>query len=92
MHNRQSSCSFVSFCQRFMQVPYAWREDPKWRGPDGAGNRKGYAHKAEYPSRWIPTQGQRQPELDDYDGLESQQAGDIRIMDHLIIPKVRPAW
>ena len=75
-----------------LQVPYAWREDPKWRSSQGAGNRKGYSHKADYPSRWIPAKGRRQSDLDDYDGLESQQAGDIWVMDYLLVPKVRPAW
>jgi len=51
-----------------LQVPYAWREDPKWRSSQGAGNRKGYSHKADYPSRWIPAKGRRHSELDDYDG------------------------
>ena len=75
-----------------VQVPNAWREDPKWKGPQGAGNRKGYAHKADYPSRWIPAKGRRQSSVDDYDGLESQQAGDIWVMDYLLVPKVRPQW
>jgi len=75
-----------------LQVPYAWREDPKWRSSQGAGNRKGYSHKAEYPSRWIPAKGRRLSDLDDYDGLESQQAGDIWVMDYLLVPRVRPAW
>ncbi|DBB07470.1 TPA: hypothetical protein ACH3X3_008941 [Trebouxia sp. C0006] len=74
------------------KVPCAWREDPKWRSSQGAGNRKGYSHKADYPSRWIPAKGRRHSELDDYDGLESQQAGDIWVMDYLLVPKVRPAW
>lgn len=86
------TCSLLFFtaCIMAVQVPNAWREDPKWKGPQGAGNRKGYAHKADYPSRWIPAKGRRHASVDDYDGLESQQAGDIWVMDYLLVPKVRP--
>lgn len=74
------------------KVPYAWREDPKWRSSQGAGNRKGYSHKADYPSRWIPAKGNRHFTMDDCDGLASQQAGDIWVMDYLLVPKARPPW
>lgn len=48
------------------RVPAAWREDPRWRGPRGAGGGSGGgggaaaapppapAHAAAVPSRWLP--------------------------------------
>ena len=35
------------------RVPHAWREDPRWRTPQGGGNRDAPAHRAKYPSRWV---------------------------------------
>jgi hypothetical protein len=34
------------------KVPQAWREDPRWRTPQGGGNRDAPAHRAKFPSRW----------------------------------------
>lgn len=36
------------------RVPTAWREDPNWRGPQGAGGGRLPAHAAAFPSRWVP--------------------------------------
>ena len=37
------------------KVPQAWREDPRWRTPQGGGNRDAPAHRAKFPSRcgWV---------------------------------------
>ncbi len=36
------------------KVPTAWREDPRWRSPQGGGNAALPAHLAKHPSRWLP--------------------------------------
>jgi hypothetical protein len=36
------------------RIPTAWREDPRWAGPSGGGDRRGPAHAAAAPSRWLP--------------------------------------
>lgn len=38
------------------RVPTAWREDPRWYGPGGAGSGRVPAHMAAYPSRWVPAE------------------------------------
>lgn len=41
-------------------VPSAWREDARWRGPEGGGNPGVAAHAARFPSRWLPAPRRRQ--------------------------------
>ncbi|GLI59475.1 hypothetical protein VaNZ11_001358 [Volvox africanus] len=36
------------------EVPTRWQEDPRWWGPHGGGSSGVVAHKAQYPSRWMP--------------------------------------
>ncbi|GFR41995.1 hypothetical protein Agub_g2809, partial [Astrephomene gubernaculifera] len=36
------------------EVPARWQEDPRWRGPLGAGRPGVPAHEALFPSRWLP--------------------------------------
>jgi hypothetical protein len=47
------------------RVPTAWREDPNWHGPQGAGSGRLPAHAAAHPSRWVPAE---EPGLPDSGG------------------------
>lgn len=72
------------------RMPAQWREDPKWRGPAGAG-RPGStvpSHKVLYPSRWVPVLPgnivgmlRRAP--------TPEQS--VRLIDFLVVPKERVA-
>lgn len=74
----------LGFC---MQVPLQWREDPRWRGHSGGGSRRQPAHRAEYPSRWIPLRRHSRPYCGDDCG---QAEGEVVIIDHLVVPRQRP--
>ncbi|GMH37404.1 hypothetical protein BSKO_05277 [Bryopsis sp. KO-2023] len=71
------------------QVPTSWREDPKWRGPFGAGNSALPAHLAEYPSRWVPKTGRGSGRSGEY-GLDGWEDGvEFRVIDYLLVPRKR---
>ena len=68
------------------QVPCEWREDPRWRGPEGGGDRRQPAHRAAFPSRWLPVL-----HVPGHGGETG--AGDdsrIKVIDYLVVPKTRP--
>lgn len=65
-------------------VPTSWKEDIKWRGPFGGGNPECPAHKAEYPSRWIPKA--RNDENLGYSTMLSEEP-DFRVIDYLLVPR-----
>lgn len=68
------------------RVPTAWREDPRWHGPGGAGNGRIPAHIANFPSRWLPAEGPARSDglsgeffeagAAGWDGRQKQQNGD----------------
>ncbi len=66
------------------RVPTAWREDPRWRAPGGAGADARPAHLADVPSRWAP--------LDQSLGADGTRPGDSKLVDHLVVPRVRPKY
>jgi hypothetical protein len=78
-----------------MQVPCAWQEDPRWRGPSGGGNRRQAAHRAEWPSRWLPARRrQQQAALHSGKGEGSEGElgeGEVHVIDHLVVPRER-SW
>jgi len=80
----------MGVCAR-VQVPCQWREDPRWRSYSGGGSRRRPAHRAEYPSRWLPA---RRPSRRDWsaaaDDRDGPAEGEARIIDRLVVPRKRP--
>ncbi|KAK9835056.1 hypothetical protein WJX81_007542 [Elliptochloris bilobata] len=80
------------------KVPHDWREDPRWRGAAGGGCRRQPAHRADYPSRWLPAAGQapgREGSGSAWgtagEADESEPAGAVKVIDFLEVPQ-RRVW
>lgn len=74
------------------QVPHEWREDPRWRGAAGGGSRQQPAHRADYPSRWLPAAPEQAPAHAAAAGSdEDEPAGALKVIDFLEVPR-RRAW
>ena len=65
------------------RVPHEWREDERWRSAVGGFSPDLPAHKAQYPSRWLPVNSAY-----DDDGCGDDE--DVKIIDYLDVPKKRP--
>ena len=45
------SVEWLGYTTLPVQVPFSWREDPRWRTPQGGGSKDTPSHRARYPSR-----------------------------------------
>ena len=62
--------------------------------PAGGGNRRQPAHRAEFPSRWLPArrrQGAMQQHAGKGEAERELAEGEVRVIDHLIVPRQR-SW
>ncbi len=72
-------------------MPCEWREDPRWRGRSGGGSRRQPAHRADYPSRWLPARrGQLHGGFKEDGGGGGAPEGEVHVIDHLVVPRRRP--
>lgn len=69
------------------KVPHAWREDPRWRTPHGGGNRDAPAHRAKFPSRWVPVE-ERTHMLRPLRMAPAPET-QLEVVDYLLIPRIR---
>lgn len=73
------------------RTPFAWREDPRWRTPQGGGNRSAPAHKAKYPSRWLPVEEKRGRARMRGRMLRAAPPPEscLKVVDYLLVPRYR---
>lgn len=69
------------------KVPHSWREDPRWRTPHGGGNRDLPAHRAKFPSRWVPVE--EKPHILRPPRMAPPPEAQLRVCDYLYVPKRR---
>lgn len=69
------------------KVPHSWREDPRWRTPHGGGNRDLPAHRAKFPSRWVPVE--EKPHILRPPRMEPPPEAQLRVCDYLYVPRRR---
>lgn len=88
-HPRQGDLELFTLAQD--RIPCAWAEDPRWRGPKGAGGpRAGAAHGCKYVSRWVPAGDGRGLQGGGYYlGHGDDERCDVRVVDYLHVPRVR---
>ncbi|KAI7840166.1 hypothetical protein COHA_005949 [Chlorella ohadii] len=69
------------------KVPHSWREDPRWRTPHGGGNRELPAHRAKFPSRWVPVE--EKPHILRPPRMEPPPEAQLSVCDYLYVPRRR---
>ncbi|KAL4423131.1 hypothetical protein ABPG77_004814 [Micractinium sp. CCAP 211/92] len=69
------------------RVPHAWREDPRWRAPHGGGNRDQPAHRAKFPSRWVPVE--ERPHMLRPPRMVPPPEAQLKVVDYLLVPRYR---
>ena len=79
-------------------MPHDWREDPRWRGAAGGGCRQQPAHRADYPSRWLPAVSHptvARERLGPWAACgerdNDEPPGAVKVIDFLEVPRQR-AW
>jgi hypothetical protein len=66
------------------ETPTSWREDPRWYGPSGGGNKGVPAHLARFPSRWVEW-GRRKRSK----GGPPEAGEGWKVVDYLRVPRKR---